>query len=434
MTAPNQLYANDAQTTLAAGITSSSLALTVAAGTGGLFPNPNVGAEFFLVTLIDNATGGIKEIVRVTQRVGDIFTIVRGQEGTAPVAWSAGDLVKMLVTAGTMNNMIQIPQAQAQTFKFAQDTGTINSLVIALSPAVTTRIPGLEVNIKVANSNTGASTLNLGAGSIQIVNPDGSNLGAGALVGGGVATFIDTGSGPYQLISASQELQSSAGVQTTGDFAWRPTSEAKSGYIIANATTIGDGLSGASQLANAVAANLFAWHWNNFSNSQCPVFDSAGNAVSRGANASADFAANRRIQVLDMRGTAMLGMDTMQGGATSRYGGVPVVSGNASTAGSIIGESLHTLTQTEMPVHYHVAGIYDPGHSHSYTYPADSGSRVSGTGNLFLSTQGTTSTVGNVTSVRVNSDNGLDTTYSAGSGGSHNTVDRGMVGTFYIKL
>ena len=257
MTAPTQQYANDAQTTLAAGITSASLALSVAAGTGALFPNPNVGTQFFLVTLIDEATGGIKEIVRCTQRVGDIFTIVRGQEGTDPVAWSAGDLVKMLLTAGTMDNMIQIPQAQAQTFKFAQDTGGVNSVVVALRPAVTTRIPGLEINVKIANSNTGNTTLNLGAGSIQVVNPDGSQLGVGALVAGGVATFIDTGTGPYQLTSYSQQAQAAAGAFTTGGVQWRPTSESLTGWIVANATTIGNAASGASQRATSVLASRF---------------------------------------------------------------------------------------------------------------------------------------------------------------------------------
>ncbi|WP_052435604.1 hypothetical protein [Bradyrhizobium japonicum] len=434
MTAPTQLYSNDGQTTLAAGITSTSLALTVAAGTGALFPNPNVGTQFFLVTLIDEATGGIKEIVRCTARVGDIMTIVRAQEGTDPVAWSAGDLVKMLLTAGTMDNMIQIPQAQAQTFKFAQDTGGINSLVIALSPAVTTRIPGLEVNIVVANSNTGACTLNLGAGSIALVNPDGSALGTGALVAGGVATIIDTGSGAYQLTSSSQQAQSLAGAFTTGGFQWRPTAETLAGWVVANGATIGNAASNAQQHANTDAANLFAWHWNNFSNSQCPVFTSAGVQTSRGANAAADFAASKAIRTIDARGCSLLGMDNMGGLASSFYTGVPISFGNAQTAGSIIGEVFHTLTQAEMPVHYHSAGIFDPTHSHTYSRSEFGQQKPASGGNPPFDNYSTQNTGSSATGVRVNSSNGLDTTYSAGSGGSHNNTDRGMVGTFYIKL
>jgi hypothetical protein len=438
MTAPTQQYANDAQTTLAAGITSASLALSVAAGTGALFPNPTVGSQFFLVTLIDEATGGIKEIVRCTQRVGDILTIVRGQEGTDPVAWSAGDLVKMLLTAGTMDNMIQIPQAQAQTFKFAQDTGGVNGVVVALSPAVTTRIPGLEINVKIANSNTGNTTLNLGAGSIQVVNPDGSPLGTGALVAGGVATFIDTGSGPYQLTSYSQQAQAAAGAATTGDFSWRPTNEAKTGWIWANATTVGNALSGATQRANADCSNIFQWHWNNFSNTQCPVQDSAGNPVARGANAAADFAANRRIGVYPMQGRGQVGVDTMGGAATTFLNGVPFTSGNATTPGSVLGENLHVLTVAELASHFHSAGISDPTHSHVSQFGVR-GYSTSGVAAAFAQAPGIDGTVNwsslNAgTGVRVNSPNGLDTTYSAGSSTAHNTVHLNASGYFYIKL
>ncbi|KYK44897.1 hypothetical protein A1D31_11815 [Bradyrhizobium liaoningense] len=377
---------------------------------------------------MDSATGGIREIVRCTQRVGDIMTIVRGQEGTDPVAWGAGDIVTMLLTAGTMDNMIQIPQAQAQTFKFAQDTGTVNGVVVALSPAVTTRIPGLEINVKIAANNTGASTLNLGAGSIQIVNPDGSDLGAGALVAGGVATFIDTGSGPYQLTSYSQQAQAAAGAATTGDFSWRPTTETKIGWVVANSGTIGNALSGSSNRANADCANLFAWHWNNFSNTQCPVFDSSGNPVSRGVNAAADFAANRCIRTIDMRGVAMLGMDNMGTLLSTYYAGVPVVFGNAQTAGSIIGESLHTLTIAELAAHSH--GVTDPGHTHTFNNnPVISGQQTGtpqGGGSSPAPTNPQTTTiVANTTGISIQNN---------GSNSPHNTVDRGMVGTMYIKL
>lgn len=425
MTAPTQLYTNDGQTTLAAGITSASLALTVAAGTGALFPNPNVGSQFFLVTLIDEATGGIKEIVRCTQRVGDIFTIVRGQEGTDPVAWSAGDLVVMLLTAGTMENMIQIPQAQAQTFKFAQDTGGVNSVVVALSPAVTTRIPGLEINVKIAANNTGPSTLNLGAGSVQIVNPDGSDLGSGALVAGGVATFIDTGSGPYQLISASQELQTGSGLATTGQFQWRPTNEVITGWVLAQGGQIGNAASGAPLRANADCANLFAWHWNLFSNTQCPVFDSAGSPVARGANAAADFAANRRIQVIDRRGTAEGGVDA---GGTTYWTGVPVVSGSSTAPGSVLGSNTQVLTASQLPT------ITSNG-TNSITVATTRGdiafgvaSSTTGGGDFGFNT------VASYAQITSAGNNAISVTSNNTSGAAHNNTERVMLGNFWIKL
>lgn len=96
-----------------------------------------------------------------------------------------------------------------------------------------------------------------------------------------------------------------------------------------------------------------------------------------------------------------------------------------STVFSRTATDAHTLTTSQIPSHYHSAGIYDPGHTHS----------ASATSNLLYNTGGSEHFVqagagwtrstggisigGNVTGVRVNSSNGLDTTYSAGGGGSH---------------
>ena len=81
------LYTNNANTTLASSITNSATSLTVASGAGALFPNPT-SPDFFYCTLDDNA--GNIEIVQVTARSTDTFTIVRGQDGTSGVAWNAG--------------------------------------------------------------------------------------------------------------------------------------------------------------------------------------------------------------------------------------------------------------------------------------------------------------------------------------------------------
>ena len=96
------LAANNAQTVLAAGISSTATSLTVNAGTGTLFPSPVAGKSFFKLTIIDAATGSLTEIVHVTARNGDVFTIQRGQEGTVPRSWSANDIAANMMTAGTL--------------------------------------------------------------------------------------------------------------------------------------------------------------------------------------------------------------------------------------------------------------------------------------------------------------------------------------------
>ncbi|ELG6814412.1 hypothetical protein Q6Y84_001072 [Salmonella enterica] len=100
------LAANNAQTVLAAGISSTATSLTVNTGTGILFPSPATGTSFFKLTIIDAATGTLTEIVHVTARNGDVFTIQRGQEGTVPRAWSANDIAANMMTAGTLSYIL----------------------------------------------------------------------------------------------------------------------------------------------------------------------------------------------------------------------------------------------------------------------------------------------------------------------------------------
>ena len=91
------LFKNNAKSTLASGITAGQLTLSVKAGEGALFPSPT-GAEYFLSTLVD--ASGNREIVKVTARATDTFTIVRAQEGTIARAFSADDKVELRLTAG----------------------------------------------------------------------------------------------------------------------------------------------------------------------------------------------------------------------------------------------------------------------------------------------------------------------------------------------
>lgn len=101
------LAANNAQTVLAAGISSSATSITVNTGTGALFPAPVSGTSYFKLTLVDAATGSLTEIVHVTARAGDVFTIQRAREGTTARAWSANDIAANMMTAGTLDVMAQ---------------------------------------------------------------------------------------------------------------------------------------------------------------------------------------------------------------------------------------------------------------------------------------------------------------------------------------
>lgn len=95
------LFTNNAASTLASGISDTATSLTVSAGQGGLFPSPT-GSDYFLCTLQSGTSFPI-EIVKVTSRSSDTFTIVRAQEGTTAQTWSTGAKVELRITAGEMN-------------------------------------------------------------------------------------------------------------------------------------------------------------------------------------------------------------------------------------------------------------------------------------------------------------------------------------------
>lgn len=135
------------------------------------------------------------------------------------------------------------------------------------------------------------------------------------------------------------------------------------GYIAANGGTVGNAASNGSLIASSTVLLFYASIWRNFSNSQCPVFNSSGVPVGRGANPTADFNANNQIAVPDLRGRGLTGIDL--GGATGRLAGVPVVSGAVTVAGSVFGENLHLLILSELASHAHANSLIDPTHLHS---------------------------------------------------------------------
>lgn len=96
------LYANNASATLASDITNSSTSLSVATGKGALFPSTS-GSDIFYATLSNSSMS--VEIVKVTARNGDVFTIVRGQDGTAPQAFFAGESVELRLTKAVLDGL-----------------------------------------------------------------------------------------------------------------------------------------------------------------------------------------------------------------------------------------------------------------------------------------------------------------------------------------
>lgn len=182
---------NNAASSLAGSITNVATTIQLQVGSGALFPNPTVGEEYFVGTLTDSATETDHEIVWVTERVGDTLTVMRAQEGTSAQAWLANDLFDNMVTAGQMLANVQAEEAQAQSFSFGVDTGSVNAYVVAFTPVISVAPPdGTPLRVKILHNNTAASTMDAGWGAVGIVRRDNSNLIGGELLAGMYAQFI----------------------------------------------------------------------------------------------------------------------------------------------------------------------------------------------------------------------------------------------------
>ncbi len=134
------------------------------------------------------------------------------------------DIVGTIIPAAFLNAVFAarpdgLDQDGSLPVQFAGDTGSANTYVINPSPALTQLIGGMPFSFSAANSNTGASTLDIsGLGAKPIVLPNGVALAGGEIVGGQMVTVIWDGL-HFQMVSEAANL------------AAFPASLAPSGYV-----------------------------------------------------------------------------------------------------------------------------------------------------------------------------------------------------------
>ena len=105
-------FSNAATATTASSITPSSTTVPVSSGLGALFPVLSAG-EWFTAVIVDSSNN--LEIVRVTQRVGDVMTVERAQDGTTARTFSSGSRFELRLTTAALNNFLQLDGAQTIT-------------------------------------------------------------------------------------------------------------------------------------------------------------------------------------------------------------------------------------------------------------------------------------------------------------------------------
>jgi microcystin-dependent protein len=99
----NIKFTNFARTALAVGVGSGDVTMSVTGGTGALFPALTAGQYFYAV--LENAALD-REIVKVTARATDTFTVTRGQDGTTARSWVAGDSVSLRFVAAAISDAV----------------------------------------------------------------------------------------------------------------------------------------------------------------------------------------------------------------------------------------------------------------------------------------------------------------------------------------
>jgi microcystin-dependent protein len=195
-------------------------------------------------------------------------------------------------------------------------------------------------------------------------------------------------------------------ITPTGILAPYTGTSAPSGWVMASGPkTIGNATSGGTERANADTSALFTLLWNSFTNTELVIQDSAGSNTTRGASAAADFAANKRMPLPDIRGRVIACKDDISGSTASRL--TAAGSGiTGTTLGAAGGVDTVTLSIGQIPTHTHRQQFSSGG----------------GAGSGFAAFAGTGETPTDVF------------TQSAGSGSAHNNAQPTYVLNYIIKL
>lgn len=179
-----------------------------------------------------------------------------------------------------------------------------------------------------ASSKTGvlSEIKEMTSDAIKLTHSSPSNLPTSALRYNRATRVFEEWSGSsYSIVPIADEI---------GTVKMWITNTAPTGYLFLQGGSIGNASSAATARANADTEALFTLLWNGLTNTEAPV--SGG----RGASAAADFAANKRLTLPDMRQRFPLGK---------------AASGTGATLGGV-GGTIDLQHQHDVPGHYHGFG------------------------------------------------------------------------------
>lgn len=244
-------------------------------------------------------------------------------------------------------------------------TSGTNTQTVTLSTTGFSWTAGYTFNCTVGTSPTGAFTINpSGAGAknvFKVVNGGVVAAGAGDMVAGQTAVFVYDGTEAI-LVNPAPAIEITMGLSSTPPV----------GKFLINGDSIGSATSGGTHAA-AIYANLYAYWWNNVSDTYAPV------TTGRGISAAADFAADKKLTMPNWADKSPYGIGSAVN-APAVTGGAATVQSTGTVSGSSGTTGSHTLIAAEVPALTYTTAVASAADPTPYNYFAHSNGANGGIG------------------------------------------------------
>jgi hypothetical protein len=222
-------FTNNAFGTLANSILSTDTTINLTGGQGVRFPALAAG-DWFYADLI-NASGTL-EIIKVTARATDALTVVRGQDGTTAIAYTAGDRIELRLCNAALNDIINPIVQQVTGGSVAANAPTFDATQTWNNAGVT--FTAARVNVTDTNSNVASLLLDLQIAGVSkfSVRKDGALVGA-TIASGQTLTLTGATIAGQPTWSSNQAITLSTAAQPNVTSVGTLTALAVSGTITA---------------------------------------------------------------------------------------------------------------------------------------------------------------------------------------------------------
>lgn len=329
---------------------------------------------------------------------------------------------------GSVNNSIRAMMAEIA--KWRDDLsgnvvtgGTATALTVTTNQVFASLTDGLMITVRMSVRNGAAATLNVdGLGAKAIATVYGTALAAGALPAGSIQTLTYDSTDDKWIAHNAREKVFSA-----GEYKFTQNATPDAGWLMSNGRTIGNASSNGTLRANADTEDLFTVLWNSCANAEAAIYDSAGSASTRGANAAADYAANKAIATINMAAAVPMGLDDLGIGDQGR------ISVLTPANGKIVGAETTVLVTANLPVTTPAGTVSAPtitvANGVNVVHATSTEGAQAGANSVSLPSGFTT-----ISTITASSSTPSFTGTPFGSGTGHSNVQTSALGYWWVKL